>query len=132
MVRGLVVTIITGLMLSAGVAAQTVYKWVDENGEVHYSQTLPPERVAAAHDRLESDGRIAESVSRALTAEERSELQRQLELERSIAERERIRAQQDRLFMAAYPTEEDVRALAQSQADVLQAERKAVSSLLEQ
>ena len=129
--RGFVLIII-GWMLFAGVAAQTVYKWVDENGDVHYSQTLPPEQVESAHDRLEADGRVVESVSRALTDEERIALAEQLALEQSIAERERIRAQQDRLFLAAYPTEEDVRELARSQSEVLEAERDAVSSLIEQ
>ena len=127
-----VVLTIFSIMLCASAAAQTVYKWVDENGEVHYSQTLPPERVGAAHDRLEADGRVAERISRALTDEERAVLEEQLALEESIAERERLRAQQDRLFLAAYPTEEDVRELARSQAVVLEAEREAVSSLLEQ
>ena len=131
MMKGVVFTII-GLMLTAGAAAQTVYKWVDENGEVHYSQTLPPERVAAAHERLEADGRVAESVSRALTADDRTALAEKLAREQSIAERERIRAQQDRLFLAAYPTEADVRELARSQGEVLQAEREAVISLIEQ
>lgn len=131
MMKGLVFIIIAW-MLFADSAAQTVYKWVDENGEVHYSQTLPPEQVESAHERLEADGRIVESVSRALTEEERMALAERLQLEQSIAERERIRAQQDRLFLAAYPTEEDVRELARSQSEVLEAERDAVNSLIEQ
>ncbi len=125
--------IFTVLMLQcAAVSAQTVYKWVDEDGEVHYSQTLPPERVAAAHERLESDGRVAERVDRALTDEELEALRIQFERERNIAERERIKAQQDRLFMAAYPTEEDVRELARTQAEVLEAERRSINALIEQ
>jgi hypothetical protein len=38
-------TALVVLLASADAATQTVYKWVDENGETHYSQTLPPERV---------------------------------------------------------------------------------------
>ena len=132
MMKGVILITAIALLLSFSATAQTVYKWVDENGEVHYSQTLPPERVEDAHDMLEADGRVAESVSRALTEEERIALQEQMALEQSIAERERLRAQQDRLFLAAYPTEDDVRELARSQSQVLEAEREAVHSLLEQ
>ncbi|NEP59897.1 MAG: DUF4124 domain-containing protein [Symploca sp. SIO2G7] len=121
----------SALLACAHAHAQTVYRWVDENGEVHYSQTLPPDRVRAAHDQLESDGRISQRIDRALTAEEQAAIDEQLALEASIAERERLKAQQDRLFMAAYPTEEDVRELARSQALVLEAEREAVDGLIE-
>ncbi|MEM1079947.1 MAG: DUF4124 domain-containing protein [Pseudomonadota bacterium] len=129
--KGVLITIVAGL-LCASASAQTVYKWVDEDGVTQYSQTLPPERVDAAHERLQSDGRVAESVARALTAEEREELRIRLEREESIAERERIKAQQDRLFMAAYPTEDDVRALARSQAAVVEAERSSINNLIDQ
>jgi hypothetical protein len=37
-------------------AAADVYRWVDENGEVHYSETLPPGYKDQGHDVLNSDG----------------------------------------------------------------------------
>ena len=36
--------------------AAKVYRWVDENGEVHYSETLPPDFVDKKHDELDSRG----------------------------------------------------------------------------
>jgi len=120
------------MMAWAGAAAQDVYKWVDENGEVHYSQTLPPERAGGAHDRLTSDGLVAERVDRVKTADERAELAVQREQQREQAQQERIQAQQDRLFLAAYPTEEDVRRTIETRRATVRSERNSVESLIEQ
>jgi hypothetical protein len=40
----------------AGSAAAEVYRWVDENGEVHYSESLPPTHVDKGHDVLNERG----------------------------------------------------------------------------
>jgi hypothetical protein len=36
--------------------AAKVYRWVDENGEVHYSETLPPDFEDKKHDELDERG----------------------------------------------------------------------------
>jgi hypothetical protein len=38
--------------------AGKVYRWVDENGEVHYSETLPPNFEDKTHDVLDEQGII--------------------------------------------------------------------------
>jgi len=128
--KTIVMTIL--LMTSAGVLAQDVYKWVDKNGEVHYSQTLPPERAGEAHDRLTRDGLLAERIDRVKTADELAELEVQREQERELAKQERIQAQQDRLFLAAYPTEEDVQRTIETRRETVMSERNSVESLIEQ
>lgn len=101
--------ILAATLLIPGIAAsQTVYKWVDEDGEVHYSQSLPPERTDEAHEQLASDGRITARIERAPSREERERLAEELAREADEQERARIRASQDRLLLAAYPTEEDL------------------------
>ena len=48
---------LSAAILAAGSAmAAKVYRWVDENGEVHYSETLPPDFVDKKHDELDSRG----------------------------------------------------------------------------
>ena len=120
------------LSLAAVASAQNVYKWVDENGEVHYSQTLPPEKAGEAHDRLTRDGLLAERVDRVKTADELAALKAEQEQQQEEAEQRRIRAQQDRLFLAAFPTEEDVRQSIQSRRETVVAERNSVEALIEQ
>lgn len=120
------------LVLASGVCAQSVYKWVDENGDVHYSQTLPPEQANKAHDLLTEDGLLAERIDRVMTAEERAELEAATEREQEAATRLRLQQQQDRLFLAAFPTEEDLRASFESRRDNVMAERRSVESLIDQ
>lgn len=60
-----------GVILAALLAAQPalaqkkVYRWVDEEGKVHYSETLPPNWQGETHDELRGDGLVTdEGVSR--------------------------------------------------------------------
>ena len=46
-------------LLFAGTAmGAQVYRWVDENGEVHYSESLPPDYQDNGHDVLNRQGRV--------------------------------------------------------------------------
>ncbi len=48
---------LSATILTAGsVLAAKVYRWVDENGEVHYSETLPPDFEDKKHDELDERG----------------------------------------------------------------------------
>ncbi len=55
-----------GALLAALLAAQPalaqkkVYRWVDEEGKVHYSETLPPNWKGETHDELRGDGMVTE------------------------------------------------------------------------
>lgn len=47
-------------------AQKKVYRWVDEEGKVHYSETLPPNWQGETHDELRGDGLVTdEGVSHA-------------------------------------------------------------------
>lgn len=110
--------------------AQPVYKWVDEDGKVHYSRTLPPERVDDAHERLSSEGLVTERIDRALTPEERDLLERQ-ERERAAAEKAAAdQARKDQLFLSAYPTEDALIRSHESSQEILRNERASVESML--
>lgn len=120
------------LLLAGSVSAQTVYKWVDENGDVHYSQTLPPEQTEKAHERLTEEGLLAERIDRVMTEDEREQLEIAQEREQEEASRIRLQQQQDRLFLATFPTEADLEASFESRRDNVLAERRSVESLIDQ
>ena len=44
------------VMLAGSASADKVYRWVDENGEVHYTQSLPPNFKDQGHDILSGRG----------------------------------------------------------------------------
>ena len=48
--------LIAGVFLAANANAAEVYRWVDENGEVHYSESLPPNFQDQGHDILNERG----------------------------------------------------------------------------
>ena len=47
-------------LLAGSAAAAEVYRWVDENGEVHYSETLPPDHQDKGHDVLNRQGVVVD------------------------------------------------------------------------
>lgn len=62
------------LAVGVGVAGHSqaqLYKWIDENGKVQYSDTVPPGAVDRARKELRTDGTIKQETQRAATAEER-------------------------------------------------------------
>jgi hypothetical protein len=56
------------LLLTANAFAQQkrgaepkLYRWVDENGEVHFSQSLPPDFKDKKHDVLDNEGMLEDT-----------------------------------------------------------------------
>lgn len=92
--------------LSAGAAT---YRWVDSDGRVHYSDTMPPQQAGMGHKELDKQGRVLKDVERTRrTAEE----QRRAEEARRRAEAERQRAldqdRRDRALLTSYTSEEEI------------------------
>lgn len=60
--------------IAAGVTGHgqaQLYKWIDENGKVQYSDTVPPGAVDRARKELRTDGTVKQETHRAATTEER-------------------------------------------------------------
>ena len=52
--------VLLALSFSGAAAAAEVYRWVDEDGEVHYSESLPPDYQDQGHDVLNQRGMLVE------------------------------------------------------------------------
>ncbi len=64
--------IIVFLSLSvSNVYAKKLYKWVDENGKVTYSDLVPPEQIKKEHQELNQNGVVLEKIKNIKTPEER-------------------------------------------------------------
>ncbi len=95
-------------LLSAPVLAQKLYRWVDADGKVHYTDSLPPEAVNQARDEINRSGVTVNRVDRALTPEERAA--RRVE-EAEAARLANIQAEKDKMdavLMGSYATEADL------------------------
>lgn len=101
---------IASLLLVASLpAGAATYRWVDSNGRVHYTDTMPPQQAGMGHQELDKQGRVVKDVERTRrTAEER----RQAEEVRQRAEAERQREldqeRRDRALLTSYTSEDEI------------------------
>lgn len=99
------------LALSSGslfAQAGKMYKWTDKDGNVHFSDQIPPEAVEYGREKFNDQGIAVEKVDRAATAEE---LAAQREAERIAAEEARRAEEQakaDATLIASYASEDDL------------------------
>lgn len=91
----LAAVILSALLLGATSAeAQKLYRWVDKDGKVHYSDQIPPEAVDQARDELNQAGRTVDRVERARSAEEIAAAE---EAERVAAQQRKAQEEQDKM-----------------------------------
>ncbi len=80
------------LTLLTGTSEARLYRWVDEAGAVHYTDTLPPAQVERGHAEMNERGLVVDKTDRAKTPEE---LQREEEATRARLAAERAKREQD-------------------------------------
>ncbi|MDH3452496.1 MAG: DUF4124 domain-containing protein [Gammaproteobacteria bacterium] len=96
------------LMIVTSPASAKLYKWVDEDGNVFYSDKIPPEQSTKRHQLLDDRGIVRENVRRAKTPEELAEERRQKELQAERDRIERAQAVRDQILLETFPTERDL------------------------
>lgn len=95
-------------LLSWSSLSQQLYRWIDDQGEVHYSDQVPPTHADKARARLSQQGIAVETQPAVPTGEE---LERARELERRKVEEERRRAErqaEDERLLKLYRTVEEL------------------------
>ena len=83
----LVFSFVFPLMAVSNNPAAKMYRWVDEEGNTHYTDTIPPSQVERGHQELSKDGVKTREVPRAKTKEE---LEREQALKRLRVEQQRL------------------------------------------
>jgi len=88
--------------------AGNLYKWVDDEGRIHYSDRLPPADNTRPHNYLDERGIILDSIGAAKTKEQ---ILQEAEMERLRQERQRLIDEQraaDRVLLRTFRTEDDI------------------------
>jgi hypothetical protein len=98
------------LMLAgtAAIAQVKLYRWVDEDGNVHYSDRVPPAAAEKERNVLDEEGRTVERHQRAKTPEE---VEQERRTEQQLIEEARRREEQqrkDRMLLMTFTTAEDL------------------------
>ncbi len=90
-------------------ALAAMYRWVDSNGRVHYSDTMPPDQAGKGHKELDRKGRVVNEVEKARNTEED---RRRAEAARRQAEEEQRQAleqaRRDKALLTSYTSEEEI------------------------
>jgi len=96
------------LLFSSSSVIAKLYKWVDENGNTHYSTSLPPEATDLAREELNKSGRVVDAVDDAPTADE---IKHQEELERLRQEKAILikkQKEEDSVLLKTFRSENDL------------------------
>ena len=87
---------------------ERMYKWVDANGQVHYSNQLPPEAVQQEREVINKQGRTLKVYQAPLSPEEKVEAEQLAELDARKKELAEKRANHDRSLLATYSSKKDM------------------------
>lgn len=96
------------LFLASTADAQRLYKWVDKDGNVTYSDQVPPSEVEREREELNPQGVAVNRVERALTAEERASLQAERNAQAQAQREAEEQTRKDHVLLASYPSEGDL------------------------
>lgn len=97
----LLVPVAAMLLASAVLVHATAFRWVDEHGRVHYSDTMPAGQARLGYAIYDAHGRQIKVVEPAKTEAERVAAQQQVAL---AVEHER----RDRVLLATFTSEDDL------------------------
>ena len=114
----------------AGHAGQQVYKWVDKDGNVHYTNMPPPEAAQRERQVLDEYGDVAKVLKAPKTPEEiEAEKLRLAELERQkkLAEE---RAANDNMLLKTYIAVEEMEMARDGRINALEAQIRVVSGTI--
>ncbi|MFV8836229.1 DUF4124 domain-containing protein [Aquisalimonas sp.] len=117
--------IITSVLAAPAGADGQLYRWTDDDGNVHYSDRLPADRAPDGRDVYDRSGRHLERIDAALSDEERA-LKREREAQEREAqalaeERAAEQAEYDRMLRRTYTHPDEIRAARDERITTLEA-----------
>jgi hypothetical protein len=95
-------------LFSPTTEAGKLYRWVDDEGKIHYTDKMPASEVEQARSQLNEQGVEVDRVEAAKTPEERA---KEEEIARLRAEQEQLIAKQkeeDRVLLRTFRSEDDI------------------------
>lgn len=108
-----------------------LYRWVDENGNVHYGDKVPPKYLKQEHEELNEQGAMIKKHDRAMTAEERAEKERQDAERKRLENERRAQALRDRVLTDTYTTERDLVAARDARLEAIDSQLQLSKDIIE-
>ncbi len=105
----LVLLTVSAVLVCGSFSAQAkMYKWVDENGQMHFGDSIPTEYQRKAHEELNDAGIVMKRKEAEKTAEQKREEKRLAKKREKMLQAEKIKQQRDRVLLDTYTTERDL------------------------
>jgi hypothetical protein len=124
--KQIAVILLTALALPLVVVAQSTktFKWVDENGKVHYGDSVPPEYAKIDRDVLNSQGVKVGSEEGEITPEERAAMaKKKAEEDARLAAKAEV-ARRDHMLLQTYLSVADIEDLRDRRLELLESQIK--------
>lgn len=102
-----IAVVVAGLLTSSASWA-AMYRWVDEEGNVHYSDQLPPEAIQRDRDVLDDEGRRVDMQPAPKTPEEKAAEERQRQEELAEIRRKAEEERKDRVLLQMFTTVDEI------------------------
>lgn len=120
------------ILISLSFAAQAkMYKWIDDEGQMHFGDRIPAQYLKKEHDELSDRGDVIKRVQAAETEEEKA-AKRVLERERKKQELAiRKKRQRDRVLLDTYTTERDLVLARDARIDAVNSQVQLANSIIE-
>ena len=84
------------------------FRWVDDEGTIHYSDSMPPSQSQRKQDKLNESGRVVETIQAPKTVGELQEEARLVKLEKEQKRIQEEAEKHDRMLVAMYTSVEDI------------------------
>ncbi len=91
-----------------GMVHAEFYRWVDDTGTIHYSDSLPPTESQKKQDLLNETGQVVKTIPAPKTVGELEKAQQLAKLEVQKKQKIEKEEQRDRILLAMYLTVEDI------------------------
>jgi len=100
---------VAAILLSSSFSVQAkMYKWLDEEGQMHFGDKIPEEYLVREHDELNDSGAVIKHNAAAKTAEQKAEANRLKREQKKAALIEKKKKQRDRVLLDTYTTRRDL------------------------
>jgi len=115
--------VLLGLLTLSTTASAALYRWVDDNGKVHYSDSVPPSKAQRGHTELDTFGNRTKKVEPAKSKEQVAEEAWLGELESKLEVKRSQQRRKDKLLLSSYASVEQFDAFYADRLNILKDER---------
>lgn len=100
--------LVTAIVTATPATAERTFRWVDEEGNVHYGDRVPPRYSIHERRLLNEQGRTVKIYEAPKTPEQKAEEKRLADIEAEKKRQREAQARYDRTLMATYASEKDI------------------------